>query len=139
MVGYQYMQQRWEGHNDGTERVSDAEVLQQFPVTHERMTMHMHMLMFMYGNHDDLTLMAMVPLMEMDMPHLTRSGDAFTTRARGLGDVQISAIVPVYDQYPSSDPVRGRNLPSHRPHRRRGLERQARPSGIRDATRLRNF
>jgi hypothetical protein len=100
MIGYQYMQQRWEGHNDGTERVSDAEVLQQFPVTHERMTMHMHMLMFMYGNHDELTLMAMVPLMEMDMPHLARTGETFTTRARGLGDVQISAIVPVYDQYP---------------------------------------
>jgi hypothetical protein len=100
MVGYQYMQQRYEGHNNGTTEVSDAQVLQQFPATHERMTMHMHMLMFMYGNHDDLTLMAMVPFMEMDMPHLTRTGETFTTRARGLGDVQLSAIVPIFDEYP---------------------------------------
>lgn len=100
MVGYQYMQQRYEGHNVGTDEISDAQVLQQFPATHERMTMHMHMLMLMYGNHDDLTLMAMIPLMEMDMPHLTKTGETFTTRAKGLGDVQLSAIVPVFDEYP---------------------------------------
>lgn len=100
MVGYQYRQQRWKGHLNGTEEVSDQEIFQQFPITHERMTMHMHMLMFMYGNTDELTLMAMVPYMEMDMPHLTRNGGAFTTRSEGLGDIQLSAIVPIYDEYP---------------------------------------
>lgn len=100
MVGYQYMQQQYEGHNVGTREVSSEEVLRQFPTTHERMTMNMHMLMFMHGNDDDLTVMAMIPIMEMDMPHLTRTGDTFTTRARGLGDVQVSAIVPIYDEYP---------------------------------------
>lgn len=100
MVGYQYMQQKWKGHLSGTREVSDAEVFQEFPITHERMTMHMHMLMFMYGNHDELTFMAMVPYMEMDMPHLTRAGNAFTTRAQGLGDIQFSAIMPVFDKYP---------------------------------------
>lgn len=100
MVGYQYQQQRWKGHNDGTREVSDEEVLRQFPITHERMTMHMHMLMLMHGNNDELTFMAMMPWMEMDMPHLTRQGTAFTTRSQGLGDLRLSAIVPIYDEYP---------------------------------------
>lgn len=100
MVGYQYNQSRWSGHQSGQREVSDAEVLQQFPITHERMTMHMHMLMFMYGNDDELTLMAMVPYMQMDMPHLTRNNATFTTRSEGLGDVRLSAIVPIYDEYP---------------------------------------
>lgn len=100
MVGYQYVQQRWKGHRDGTRDVSDAEVFQDFPITHESMTMHMHMLMMMHGNSDELTIMAMVPWMEMDMPHRTRAGGAFTTRAKGLGDLQVSAIVPIYDEYP---------------------------------------
>jgi len=100
MVGYQYMISHWKGHQNGTDTLSDQEVLAQFPVTHERMTMHMHMLMFMYGNTDELTLMAMVPWMEMDMPHLTRQNTTFTTRAQGLGDIQLSAIIPVFDSYP---------------------------------------
>lgn len=100
MVGYQYQQQKWKGHLNGTSKVSDEEVLRQFPITHESMTMHMHMLMFMHGNTDELTLMAMVPFMEMDMPHRTRENTAFTTRARGLGDVRLSAIFPIYDEYP---------------------------------------
>jgi hypothetical protein len=100
MIGYQYVQQHWKGHQDGTDRLTDQEVLAQFPTTHERMTMHMHMLMFMHGNSDELTFMAMVPWMEMDMPHLTRQNTTFTTRSQGLGDVQFSAIVPLYDEYP---------------------------------------
>lgn len=100
MVGYQYNQSHWAGHLNGTEEVSDPEVLRQFPLTHERMTMHMHMLMFMYGKDDELTLMAMVPYMQMDMPHLSRANGTFTTRSEGLGDVRLSAIVPVYDEYP---------------------------------------
>src|SRR5690606_6896647 len=66
MVGYQYTLSHYKGHQSGTNKVSDQEVLAQFPITHERMTMHMHMLMFMYGNSDELTIMAMVPWMEMD-------------------------------------------------------------------------
>lgn len=100
MVGYQYVQSRYIGHQDGTDKLTDQEVLAQFPITHERMTMHMHMLMFMHGNSDELTFMAMVPWMEMDMPHLTRQNTTFTTRSEGLGDIQLSAILPVYDEYP---------------------------------------
>lgn len=115
MVGYQYVQQRWKGHNSGTREVSDQEVLQQFPITHERMTMHMHMLMFMHGNSGELTFMAMVPYMEMDMPHLTRAGDTFTTRSEGLGDIQLSAIVPIYDEYPHRIQIEsGLSLPTGR-------------------------
>lgn len=100
MVGYQYNQSHWAGHLSGTDEITDQQVLEKFPLTHERMTMHMHMLMFMYGNNDELTLMAMVPYMEMDMPHLSRQNRTFTTRSSGLGDVRLSAIVPIYDEYP---------------------------------------
>lgn len=100
MVGYQYMQQNWVGHLEGSRRVSDREVLSKFPLTHERMRMDMHMLMFMYGDNDDLTYMVMVPYMEMDMPHLSRTGSTFTTRSEGLGDISVSAIFPIFDDYP---------------------------------------
>ena len=100
MVGYQYQKQHWRGHLDGTRAVSDEEVLRDFPLTHDSMTMNMHMLMVMYGNNDELTLMAMVPYMDMDMPHTARDGSHFTTRTEGLGDISLSAILPIYDEYP---------------------------------------
>ncbi len=100
MIGYQYVQQHWTGHQNGRRRVSDQEVFQDFPITHERMRMDMHMFMAMYGNTDELTWMVMVPYMSMDMPHLTRDNRTFTTVSEGLGDVGISAIVPVFDEYP---------------------------------------
>ena len=61
-------------------------------VTPTRMTMDMHMLMVMYGWSENFSLMAMVPYVNMEMDHLTRSGGRFTTESSGVGDLTVMGV-----------------------------------------------
>ena len=93
MVGYSYMYTDF-GHNqNGTRDVSEAEVLQSYPVVHTHMTMQMHMIDLMYAPSDTLTLMAMIPFEQMTMEHLTRTGERPTAYSSGLGDLEFMALV----------------------------------------------
>ncbi|MBE9129909.1 transporter [Coleofasciculus sp. LEGE 07092] len=98
MFSYRYMFMDMDGNRDGTDSLSDAEVLQQFPVTPVRMTMQMHMLGVMYAPTDDLTLMAMVPYVFKEMDHVTRSGLRFTTNSEGFGDIKLTGLYKILDQ-----------------------------------------
>lgn len=100
MVGYQFMRTYNTGYNSGTRRVPTEEVLRSFNNLHTSMTMDMHMLMLMYGPSDDVTLMLMVPYMDMTMDHLTRTGSTFRVMSQGLGDIRIAPIVSIFDEYP---------------------------------------
>ncbi len=95
MFSYRYMTMEMKGNRDGTDRVGKNEVHQEFMVAPERMTMEMHMVGAMYAPRPDLTFMAMVPylIIEMDnerkmMMNLTK----FTTKSEGVGDVKMSAL-----------------------------------------------
>ncbi len=90
MVGYEYMTMNMEGSLDGTDRVSDQDVLQQFMVTPTSMTMDMHMFHLMYAPTDDVTLMAMFSYLDNSMQHLTQAGGTFEAQSSGLGDVSLS-------------------------------------------------
>lgn len=92
MFSYRYMRMQMDGLRDGTDGLSDAEVLRRFKVTPLRMTTEMHMFGAMYAFSDELTLMAMLPWVNKEMDHVTRMGQAFTTRSQGLGDVRLSAL-----------------------------------------------
>ena len=92
MLSYRYMFMEMDGSRDGTDDLTDAEVLQQFPVTPTRMTMEMHMLGGMYAPTDDLTLMAMIPFVSLEMDHVTRMGRTFTTNSGGIGDIKLSGL-----------------------------------------------
>ncbi|MGQ4648706.1 transporter [Lyngbya aestuarii] len=98
MLSYRYMFMDMDGNRDGTDSLSDSEVLDQFPVTPVRMTMQMHMLGAMYAPSDELTLMAMVPYIFQEMDHRTRAGVRFTTNSDGFGDIQTTALYKVFDQ-----------------------------------------
>ncbi|MBX3167074.1 MAG: transporter [Candidatus Eremiobacteraeota bacterium] len=102
MVGYQFMRVQNEGYNVGTQRVSDQNVLRggNYNNIHTSMTMDMHMLMAMYGPSDDVTLMVMVPYMDMTMNHLTRTGSSFQVKSQGFGDIRVAPIVSLFDEYP---------------------------------------
>ena len=100
MVGYQFMRVHNEGYRDGTRNVSNQETLKSFPTIHTDMTMDMHMFMLMYGPSNDVTLMFMLPYMDMSMNHLTNTGARFRTESSGFGDFRVSPIFSVYDEYP---------------------------------------
>ncbi len=94
MPSYRFMFMEMEGNRDGTDRQGLSEVLGDYMVAPKRMTMRMHMLGLMYGLTDRVTVMAMVPWKIVEMDHRTRMmGNEFTTRAEGLGDIGLSALV----------------------------------------------
>ena len=98
MFSYRYRFMDMDGNRDGTDNLSDTEVLQQFSVTPVRMTMQMHALGVMYAPTDDLTLMAMVPYVFKEMDHVTRRGVHFTTHSEGFGDIKLTALYQVLNQ-----------------------------------------
>ncbi|MEC4892090.1 MAG: transporter [Oscillatoria sp. PMC 1051.18] len=95
MVSYRYMFMAMAGNRDGTDNLSTDEVLRDFMVTPEDMTMQMHMFGAMYAPTDDLTLMVMLPFVSKQMDHRTRSGVEFTTNSGGLGDIKFTGLYNV--------------------------------------------
>ena len=98
MLSYRYMSMHMEGNRDGTDRLSNSEVLADYMVTPTSMDMDMHMFGAMVGINDKLTVMAMLPYVSKSMKHLTRSGRKFTTKAEGIGDIKISGLYKITDQ-----------------------------------------
>ena len=98
MFSYRYMFMNMDGNRDGTNSLSDREVLQDFMVTPVDMTMQMHMVGGMYAVSDDVTLMAMVPYVSKEMEHLTRMGGRFTTNSEGFGDIKTTALYTIFNQ-----------------------------------------
>ncbi len=122
MLSYRYGYMSMNGNLDGTNPVSTAEVLQQFPVSPTSMTMQMHMLGVMWAPLEQVTLAAMLPWTIREMDHETRSGRTFTTRAEGLGDLTVSALVRLLAR------------PHHRAHLNLGTGFPTGRIGIRDQT-----
>lgn len=92
MFSYRAMHMEMNGNRDGTSDESTAEVLADFVVAPLNMKMDMQMFGVMYAPNDKLTLMVMLPYLELQMDHITRMGAKFTTRSSGIGDVKISSI-----------------------------------------------
>ena len=98
MLSYRYMFMEMDGSRDGTDSISDAGVLEQFPITPTRMTMQMHMLGAMYAPTEDLTMMVMLPYVIKDMDHITRMGRRFSTHSDGIGDIKLAGLYKVFDR-----------------------------------------
>ena len=103
MLSYRFGRMSMDDNYDGFDRESARSVVGTpaapgpFTVVPTQMTMDMHMLGAMFAPHDAVTLMAMVPLVRLEMDHLTRAGGRFTTEASGLGDVRVSALIRLFD------------------------------------------
>lgn len=104
MLSYRYMHMAMDGLRDGTDRLSDQEVLASgkgtYMVAPQEMTMEMHMFGAMYAPSDDWTLMAMLPYVRksMTMKRMMMGGGTatFKTRSEGLGDLKLSAMPVVW-------------------------------------------
>ncbi len=97
MLSYRYMRMEMDGNRSGSDDISTADVLKQFPVAPTDMTMEMHMFGAMYGLTNDVNLMLMVPYVEKSMDHVTRKGVRFTTESEGIGDVKLTGIIKLFD------------------------------------------
>lgn len=98
MLSLTYARMVMNGNRDGTNRVSTAEVLDQFPVAALSMDADMVMLGAMYSFSNDISAMAMLPYVSKEMDHITRTGVEFTTNAKGFGDVRLGLNYDLYDQ-----------------------------------------
>jgi hypothetical protein len=96
MVGYQYMAEKLNGLLDGTDAISQADVLTRFATTPTKMTMQTHMAMLMYAPADRFTVMAMVPYVAMSMGELHGDGTRSTERSKGIGDLEVRGLYSLY-------------------------------------------
>ncbi|AFZ44989.1 hypothetical protein PCC7418_2859 [Halothece sp. PCC 7418] len=98
MLSYRYMFMSMDGNRDETDDLSTDDVLEDFMVAPEEMTMQMHMIGAMYAPTDNLTLMAMVPFVVKEMDHVTRMGTEFTTNSSGIGDLKFSGLYQLFNK-----------------------------------------
>lgn len=92
MTSYRYMHMTMEDNYTGSNKVTPAQVLNSFMVSPKSMTMDMHMFGLMYAPSEKLTLMLMLPYLDISMDHVTRMGAHFTTKSSGLGDPTIGGL-----------------------------------------------
>lgn len=113
MLSYRYMHMDMAGSRIGTRRVSPEFIAQNVPnrfadrpgqpptlrVVPASMDMEMHMLGGMYGLSDNVTLMAMLPVVVNSMDHITFQGGSgsdrlgnFQTTSKGLGDLGLAGL-----------------------------------------------
>ncbi len=97
MLSYRFMFMDMDGNRDGTDGLSTGEVLAQFPVAPTEMTTMMHMFGVMWAPLQQITLMAMLPLVQKSMDHTTRMGVDFTTDTFGVGDFKFGGMVRLWE------------------------------------------
>ena len=111
MLSYRFMRMDMEGNRDGTDSLSNAEILAtpnrfgtppNLRVVPEEMSTNMHMIGGMYAPLDTLTLMLMANYIDREMSHSTynmagtKIGE-FETDAKGWGDTKASALIRLYE------------------------------------------
>ena len=108
MMSYSYMKMNMNGNRNGTTRLNTP--LPGFMVSPLSMDMKMHMFGVMMGYNDNLTLMLMLPVLDISMDHqVNMNGTLFTTRASGIGDIKLSAMFKLQENWLANA---GLNLPS---------------------------
>lgn len=93
MFFWRGMRMEMEGNRDGADRMRTADVFARgFMIAPQKMTMDMQMPGAMYGVSDTLTMMLMVPYLDIEMEHITAMGARFKTASEGVGDVRLSGL-----------------------------------------------
>ncbi len=109
MMSYRYMTMNMGGLLDGSDDISETSALNYTRgdgTTHriipDSMDMQMHMLGFMYGYNDTITLMGMINYNEKDMTNntynmmgTTKVGK-FSAHTEGFGDSSISTLIKTF-------------------------------------------
>lgn len=104
MLSYRYSRMHMDGNRSRTTDESRTSLLGpppgRFPVLPDEMDMQMHMFGAMFAPHDRITLMGMLPLVNLRMKHVTAMGGRFNTESQHVGDVTTSALITVFHQGP---------------------------------------
>jgi len=98
MFSYRYMSMDMDGLQQEANSANNEDALETYMVTATRMPMNMHMLGAMYAPSDKITLTGMVNVMSMEMDHITRMGGEFTTSVSGFSDIQLSALLHLFNR-----------------------------------------
>ena len=97
MFSYRYMAMEMKDALNGQDKVTSSEIFNQLGfamAAHESMTMKMHMLGYMVGLSDKVTLMTMVNYLDNSMTSIRKANNTtFENESSGLGDVKISALI----------------------------------------------
>jgi len=114
MISYSFMEMMTSGNRNGTARISDDEIFQNYFASVDKMTMTMNMFMVMYGITDKLSVMAMANInsnkMSMNMDptmqmHMADGGPMppanMTSSTTGVGDTKLYATYNVQDKMSS--------------------------------------
>jgi hypothetical protein len=97
MLSYRFSHMNMDGNRDNQDGRSTSDVLGQgFAATPTDMEMQMHMLGMMFAPTDWLTLMTMVPFVDLSMNHVTGMGGRFETKASNIGDVKVTGLVKLW-------------------------------------------
>ena len=108
MISHRFMFMEMDDLYLGNDRISPStSFAANYTVTPTRMSMQMQMLGVMYAPTENITLMAMVPYIDLEMDHAIFPGAApliglnggrsgFTTRATGLGDLRLSSLFRIF-------------------------------------------
>jgi hypothetical protein len=100
MLSYRFMHMRMKGNQDGTNHKSVQDVFDDgFMVAPTWMNMDMHMFGLMYAPTDWLTMMAMIPYIDLEMKHQINNPDAttFKTKSNGAGDFKLSGLLKLFE------------------------------------------
>jgi len=92
MISYRTMHMAMDDNYSGSNKIGTAQVLASFMVSPISMSMDMHMVGVMHAPSDELTLMLMIPYLDISMDHITRMGARFTTKTSGLSDPTIGGL-----------------------------------------------
>lgn len=108
MISVRHMRMDMEGMRSSENNRSSQEVFSaNYTVTPTEMTMDMTMIGFMNAPSNRVTLMAMIPYIDLDMDHeifpmatplinLNGGSTKFTTRSSGWGDLKIAGLFPFF-------------------------------------------
>lgn len=96
MFSYRHMTMEMDGNRVDGNRVGTGAVLAGFPIAPLQMRMKMQMFGAMYAPRDDLTLMLMIPRVEVAMDHVNRMGVRFSTETQGVGDISLTALAVLH-------------------------------------------
>ena len=98
MVSYRYRNSQMEGLKSGINDISDIMVYNSYMMSPTDMKMQGHMIAAMYGLTDNVTIMAMIPYMKVNMGMSDMMGMTSTMNSSGIGDASISAIFRLWSK-----------------------------------------
>ncbi len=93
MGSFRYMRMDMDGYLQSNQNIESSQILSNYMVAPQNMTMDMYMFGLMYAPSYRVTLMLMQNYVQNEMDLVTRMGMNFSTKSAGPGDMKLSALI----------------------------------------------